>query len=389
MKKVMLVVGTRPEAIKMAPIFLEIASRPAEFDAKLCATAQHRQMLDQVLQVFNITPAFDLDAMRPAQSLNQLLPDLVRGLGELLERERPDRVLVQGDTTTAFAGAMSAFQLQIPVGHVEAGLRTHDLSAPFPEEGNRKLISAIADLHFAPTQHAAENLRREGIAEPSVVVTGNSVIDALFWVLANRKIDPTAILPSVPAKAPWILVTGHRRESFGAGFRALCTALTELAGRFKNHQFVYPVHLNPLVRDTVFNMLDGLDNIHLVDPVDYVTFVHLMQRAEFIISDSGGIQEEATALGKPVLVTRAVTERPEAIEAGVCTLVGTDPERIFAKASELIKRNNVFAQPAITRRIYGDGRAASRIADALLETASDTPSFDRMEHMNQVVPTKG
>lgn len=389
MKKVMLVVGTRPEAIKMAPIFLEIASRPTEFDAKLCATAQHRQMLDQVLQVFNITPDFDLDAMRPAQSLNQLLPDLVRGLGELLERERPDRVLVQGDTTTAFAGAMSAFQLQIPVGHVEAGLRTHDLSAPFPEEGNRKLISAIADLHFAPTQHAAENLRREGVAEPSIVVTGNSVIDALFWVLANRKIDPTAILPSVPAKAPWILVTGHRRESFGAGFRDLSTALAELAGRFKSHQFVYPVHLNPLVRDTVFNMLDGLDNIHLVDPVDYVTFVHLMQRAEFIISDSGGIQEEATALGKPVLVTRAVTERPEAIEAGVCTLVGTDPERIFAKASELIKRNNVFAQRAITRRIYGDGRAASRIADALLETASDTPAFDRMEHMNQVAPTKG
>lgn len=365
MKKVMLVVGTRPEAIKMAPIYRELAARPADFNVTVCATAQHRQMLDQVLRIFEIEPSFDLDAMRPGQSLNGLVPDVMRGLGEVFEREGPDLVLVQGDTSSAFAGAMSAFHLQIPVGHVEAGLRTHDKTAPFPEEVNRKLISAIADVHFAPTRHAQENLLREGVPEHTVHLTGNTVIDALFWVLKYRPADLSEQLGSVPENAPLILVTGHRRESFGEGFRNICTALIEIAGRNPTHQIVYPVHLNPNVRGTVFEMLGGAENIHLVEPMEYVPFVHLMDRALFIISDSGGIQEEATALGKPVLVTRDVTERPEAVKAGVCRLVGTDPSRILEEASSLIERSSVFEQNEGACRVYGDGRAASRIAAAI------------------------
>lgn len=365
MKKVLLVVGTRPEAIKMAPVFQELAARPDAFDVTLCATGQHREMLDQVLRIFGIDPADDLDAMRPGQSLNSLLPDLVRGLGAVYERRRPDIVLVQGDTTSAFAGAMAAFHLQIPVGHVEAGLRTYDRSAPFPEEGNRRLISAIADWHFAPTGHAARNLRNEGVAAQSVTVTGNTVIDALFWVLKHRSATLSELLPTAPADAPWILVTGHRRESFGEGFRNICSALIEIAQRFPAHHIVYPVHLNPRVRDTVLKMLGDAANIHLVDPIDYVPFVHLMQRAEFIISDSGGIQEEATALGKTVLVTRAVTERPEAIEAGVCKLVGTDPAKIVGEAAALLERDAEAGRRAKPAQIYGDGRAARRIADTI------------------------
>jgi UDP-N-acetylglucosamine 2-epimerase len=260
---------------------------------------------------------------------------------------------------------MAAFHLQIPVGHVEGGLRTYDKSAPFPEEVNRKLISAIADLHFAPTEHARENLLKEGVPADTVEVTGNTVIDAMFWVLRNRRADVSALLETVPQEAPWILVTGHRRESFGEGFRNICTALSTLAGRYPGHQIVYPVHLNPNVRDTVFGMLGDAENIHLVEPMDYVPFVHLMDRADFIISDSGGIQEEATALGKPVLVTREVTERPEAIEAGVCRLVATDPATILREASALVEQNSVFERNARACEVYGDGHAARRIAEAI------------------------
>ncbi|EPX85750.1 non-hydrolyzing UDP-N-acetylglucosamine 2-epimerase [Salipiger mucosus] len=260
---------------------------------------------------------------------------------------------------------MAAFHLQIPVGHVEAGLRTYDKRAPFPEEVNRRLISTIADLHFAPTAHAEENLLREGVPPDTIEVTGNTVIDALFWVLANRTADLSGLLSEVPSEAPWILVTGHRRESFGEGFRNLCIALNEIAERYPGHQIVYPVHLNPRVRETVFEMLKDRSNIHLVEPMDYVPFVHLMQRSEFIISDSGGIQEEATALGKSVLVTREVTERPEAVMAGVCRLVGTDPEKILRGAASLLDRNSAFANDPSARQIYGDGHAAARIVDAI------------------------
>lgn len=365
MKKVMLIAGTRPEAIKMAPIFQVLSARADRFDVTVCATAQHRQMLDQVLRIFEITPKFDLDAMRPGQSLNGLVPEVMRGLDTVLQRERPDLVLVQGDTSSALAGAMAAFHLQIPVGHVEAGLRTYNKQAPYPEEVNRRLISAIADLHFAPTRHAGENLLREGVGQEDIEVTGNTVIDALFWVLANRHADVSGLLADVPWDAPWILVTGHRRESFGEGFRNICRALAELAARYPEQQIVYPVHLNPRVRETVFGMLGDARNIHLVEPMDYVPFVHLMQRSEFIISDSGGIQEEATALGKPVLVTREVTERPEAVMAGVCKLVGTDTEKILHEATALIEQNSVFQQNAGAREVYGDGHAAERIAAAI------------------------
>lgn len=365
MTSVLLIVGTRPEAIKMAPVYLEMAARPDEFDVSVCATAQHRQMLDQVLRVFDIVPRFDLDAMRPGQTLNGLVPDVMRGLGTVFEEAAPDLVLVQGDTSSAFAGAMAAFHLQIPVAHVEAGLRTYDKRAPFPEEGNRRLISSIADLHFPPTRHAAANLAREGVGADSMVVTGNTVIDALFWVLEHAQADLSSVTRRIPAEAPWILVTGHRRESFGEGFRNICRGLRAIAETCPTHQIIYPVHLNPNVRDTVLGMLGDIDNIHLLDPMDYVPFVHLMRQADFIISDSGGIQEEATALGKPVLVMREVTERPEAVKAGICKLVGTDPDRILREATALAQSRSPPSPAA--RKVYGDGHAAKRIADAIAQ----------------------
>ncbi|SER99325.1 UDP-N-Acetylglucosamine 2-epimerase [Tranquillimonas rosea] len=365
MTSVLLIVGTRPEAIKMAPVYLEMAARPDEFDVSVCATAQHRQMLDQVLRVFDIVPRFDLDAMRPGQTLNGLVPDVMRGLGTVFEEAAPDLALVQGDTSSAFAGAMAAFHLQIPVAHVEAGLRTYDKRAPFPEEGNRRLISSIADLHFPPTRHAAANLAREGVGADSMVVTGNTVIDALFWVLEHAQADLSSVTRRIPAEAPWILVTGHRRESFGEGFRNICRGLRAIAETCPTHQIIYPVHLNPNVRDTVLGMLGDIDNIHLLDPMDYVPFVHLMRQADFIISDSGGIQEEATALGKPVLVMREVTERPEAVKAGICKLVGTDPDRILREATALAQSRSPPSPAA--RKVYGDGHAAKRIADAIAQ----------------------
>lgn len=365
MTSVLLIVGTRPEAIKVAPVYLEMAARPDEFDVSVCATAQHRQMLDQVLRVFDIVPRFDLDAMRPGQTLNGLVPDVMRGLGTVFEEAAPDLVLVQGDTSSAFAGAMAAFHLQIPVAHVEAGLRTYDKRAPFPEEGNRRLISSIADLHFPPTRHAAANLAREGVGADSMVVTGNTVIDALFWVLEHAQADLSSVTRRIPAEAPWILVTGHRRESFGEGFRNICRGLRAIAETCPTHQIIYPVHLNPNVRDTVLGMLGDIDNIHLLDPMDYVPFVHLMRQADFIISDSGGIQEEATALGKPVLVMREVTERPEAVKAGICKLVGTDPDRILREATALAQSRSPPSPAA--RKVYGDGHAAKRIADAIAQ----------------------
>ena len=365
MRKIMLIVGTRPEAIKMAPVYMELAARPSEFEVSVCATGQHRQMLDQVLRIFGIRPDFDLDAMQPGQTLNGLVPMVMQGLGDVFERTQPDVVLVQGDTSSAVAGAMAAFHLQIPVGHVEAGLRTYNKLAPFPEEVNRRLISGIADMHFTPTPYAEANLLKERIEPQDILVTGNTVIDALYWVLEHKAPDLTPFTGHIPADRPWILVTGHRRESFGEGFRNICMGLLQISQKYPKHQIVYPVHLNPRVRETVNAMLGELENIHLIEPMDYVPFVHLMRRAEFIISDSGGIQEEATALGKPVLVMRDVTERPEAVRAGVCKLVGTDPAKIVNAASALIDQKAANLHSEATRKVYGDGHAAKRIADAL------------------------
>lgn len=375
MKKVMLIVGTRPEAIKMAPVYMELAARPSEFEVSVCATGQHRQMLDQVLRIFGMRPDIDLDAMQPGQSLNGLVPTVMRGLGAVFEQAQPDVVLVQGDTSSAVAGAMAAFHLQIPVGHVEAGLRTYNRHAPFPEEVNRKVISSIADLHFAPTQHAEANLLNECVAAQDIVVTGNTVIDALYWVLKHKAPDMEPYTGTIPKGDGWILVTGHRRESFGDGFRDICLGLKEISEKYPAQQIIYPVHLNPKVRETVNAMLGDQENIHLIEPMDYVPFVHLMQQAAFIISDSGGIQEEATALGKPVLVMRDVTERPEAVQAGVCKLVGTDPAKIIKEASALIDGASWVGQGAAARKVYGDGHAARRIADALAEDERAVSSF--------------
>ena len=362
MKKVMLIVGTRPEAIKMAPVYMELAARPSEFEVSVCATGQHRQMLDQVLRIFGMRPDIDLDAMQPGQSLNGLVPTVMRGLGAVFEQAQPDVVLVQGDTSSAVAGAMAAFHLQIPVGHVEAGLRTYNRHAPFPEEVNRKVISSIADLHFAPTQHAEANLLNECVAAQDIVVTGNTVIDALYWVLKHKAPDMEPYTGTIPKGDGWILVTGHRRESFGDGFRDICLGLKEICEKYPAQQIIYPVHLNPKVRETVNAMLGDQENIHLIEPMDYVPFVHLMQQAAFIISDSGGIQEEATALGKPV-------------QAGVCKLVGTDPAKIIKEASALIDGASWVGQGAAARKVYGDGHAARRIADALAEDERAVSSF--------------
>ncbi|MCP4698807.1 MAG: UDP-N-acetylglucosamine 2-epimerase (non-hydrolyzing) [Gammaproteobacteria bacterium] len=361
--KVMLVFGTRPEAIKMAPVVAELKKRSADFIPVVCVTAQHRHMQDQALSVFGIKPDYDLDLMKPGQSLNDIVSRVLQGISEIFAREKPDYVLVQGDTSTAFAAALAAFHAQIAVGHVEAGLRTHQKYAPFPEEINRKMLSTIAEKHFAPTPFAGNVLRREGYVEDSIIVTGNTVIDALFWVLKNTQPAELPELQDIFPEKPIILVTGHRRESFGEGFHDICVGLKMIAEKYPHYHIVYPVHLNPNVQEPVLSLLGGIDNVRLMQPVEYVKFVHLMKRSKFIISDSGGIQEEATALGKPVLVMRDVTERPEGVEAGVCKLVGADAQRIAAEASRLIDDPEAYA--GNTTQLFGDGFAARRIVDAL------------------------
>jgi UDP-N-acetylglucosamine 2-epimerase (non-hydrolysing) len=368
MPKVLFVFGTRPEAIKLCPVVLHLLARPAEFVTRVCVTAQHRGMLDQVLGAFGVKPDWDLDLMQPGQTLFQSTARILSALEPVLAAERPDMVLVQGDTTSTLCGALAAFYARVAVGHIEAGLRTWDLQQPFPEEMNRVLTSRITDLHFAPTESAAGNLRDEGVAPERIFVTGNTGIDAVLYVrdgLAAGRL-PGAALAGVGEGRRLVVVTAHRRESFGGGFERICRALRRIADR-GDVQLVYPVHRNPNVQDPVNRHLADHPRILLLEPLDYVPFVDLMRRADLLITDSGGVQEEGPSLGKPILVMREKTERPEAVAAGTVRLVGTDEERIVAEASRLL--DDAAARDAMSKvhNPYGDGRASERIAGHLLE----------------------
>lgn len=359
-KRILAVVGTRPEAIKMAPVVLELRNH-GWAEVRVLATAQHRQMLDQVLATFGIVPDIDLDIMRPNQSLPDLTARLLSALDTVLESEAPDVVLVQGDTTTVMTVALAAFYRRIPVGHVEAGLRTGDMSNPFPEEMNRVVAGRLARWHFAPTSASRNNLLREGFADDSIHITGNTVIDALLQV-AERDI----VLPfDLPADRRLVLVTAHRRENFGSPFREICAAIRDLTDRHEDIHVVYPVHPNPNVAGPAYEILGGHPRINLIDPLDYLPFVSAMRRAHIILTDSGGVQEEAPALGKPVLVMRYETERPEAVAVGVVKLVGPDREAILREAGELLDDAAAYSAMAKGVSPYGDGKAASRIAEIL------------------------
>lgn len=369
-KRILSIFGTRPEAIKMAPVVQAIATDP-ELEGFVCVTAQHREMLDQVLQLFDITPDYDLDIMKPGQTLHQVTSSIITGLQPILDDLKPDIILVHGDTATTFAAALAGYYAQIPVGHVEAGLRTGNLYSPWPEEGNRKLTGVLTRLHFAPTQTSQANLLAEGIPQDHVIITGNTVIDALFMIRDRIKSDPslyanaTQDLTFLDPKKRMILVTGHRRESFGGGFEAMCKALRTLSETYPNDLIVYPVHLNPNVQKPVNSLLSGLTNVHLIPPLDYLPFVALMDAAHIILTDSGGIQEEAPSLGKPVLVMRDTTERPEAVDAGTVILVGTDTDRIVNEASALMDHPKRYEQMSLAHNPYGDGKASARIVAKL------------------------
>lgn len=375
--KILAVFGTRPEAIKMAPVVNALKGRPDRFSCVVCVTAQHREMLDPVLDLFSIAPDHDLNLMRPGQGLHDVSTAVLRELPAVLEMERPGLVLVHGDTTTTMTATLAAYYARVPIGHVEAGLRTGNKYAPFPEEINRKVTGAIADLHFAPTRAAKENLLREGIPEGSIVVTGNTVIDALLSVVDRLKRDPALAkrmeteFPFLDPSKKLILVTGHRRENFGEGFENICRALAGIASLRPGAEILYPVHLNPNVQEPVRRILgDGRrGNVHLIRPVDYLPFVYLMSRCHLIVTDSGGIQEEAPSLGKPVLVLREVTERPEAIAAGTVRLVGTDREKIVAETLRLLDDPEAYRSMSTANNPYGDGKAAGRIADFLVSWA--------------------
>jgi len=368
--KILIVFGTRPEAIKMAPVVGEL-KKSESFEVKVCVTAQHRQMLDQVLDLFQLKPDFDLNLMRSGQDLTDITVSVLQGLREVFATWKPDLVLVHGDTTTTLATSLAAFYQRIRVGHVEAGLRTHNKYSPWPEEVNRTVAGVVSSLHFAPTELSRRNLIAEGISQSAIHVTGNTVIDALRSVVA--RFDQDAPLKASldrrfdfldPAKR-LILVTGHRRENFGQGFENICNALARIS-RLEGIEVVYPVHLNPNVQDPVRRILSGAAGIHLIEPLDYLPFVYLMNRAALVITDSGGIQEEAPSLGKPVLVMRDTTERPEAVEAGTVKLVGTDADRIFDEAKLLLEDRSCYERMARAHNPYGDGLAAQRIAKILL-----------------------
>jgi len=368
-KKISVVFGTRPEAIKLAPVILALKADP-QFECRVCVTAQHREMLDQVLLAFEIVPDEDLNLMQPNQTLASLTARAIESLDSYFADEKPDMVMVQGDTTTVFCAALVAFYHHIPIAHVEAGLRTHNLNSPWPEEANRVLTSHLAALHFAPTATSRENLLKEGIHADRIHVTGNTVIDALFIALKKIKASP----PDIPglsneiiephSNKPLVLITGHRRENFGGGFKNICEAISELAVRFPQVDFVYPVHLNPNVQKPVYDLLAGHQNIHLISPLDYLPFVALMNRATLILTDSGGVQEEAPSLGKPVLVMRDTTERPEAVEMGTVKLVGADEKAIVEEATTLLTDHKAYAAMANAVNPYGDGKATQRILHA-------------------------
>ncbi|EKK5199514.1 UDP-N-acetylglucosamine 2-epimerase (non-hydrolyzing) [Cronobacter sakazakii] len=368
--RVLTVFGTRPEAIKMAPLVHALAQDPA-FDTRVCVTAQHRQMLDQVLHLFSIVPDYDLNIMKPGQGLTEITCRILEGLKPILTEFRPDVVLVHGDTTTTIATSLAAFYQRIPVGHVEAGLRTGDLYSPWPEEANRTLTGHLAMYHFAPTELSRQNLLRENIPDARIFVTGNTVIDALIAVRDRVMADEPLRLrletqyPFLDGDKKMILVTGHRRESFGEGFEQICRALADIAAQNRDVQIVYPVHLNPNVTEPVNRILGHIDNIVLIEPQEYLPFVWLMNHAWLILTDSGGIQEEAPSLGKPVLVMRETTERPEAVEAGTVRLVGTDTQRIVAEVTRLLHDEAVYQAMSHAHNPYGDGQACEQILHAL------------------------
>lgn len=370
--KLLTIIGTRPEAIKMAPLMLLLKEHEA-IDARVCVTAQHREMLDQVLKLFLINPEYDLNIMKPKQSLSEITANILIALEPVLKEFQPDVVLVHGDTSTTLSATLAAYYQKIPVAHVEAGLRTGDLYSPWPEEGNRSLTGAIARFHFAPTTASRDNLLRENISDDNIVVTGNTVIDALIWVqnkiTADKGMQGKLAInyPFLDETRKMILVTGHRRESFGRGFEDICTALVEIAESNPKVIIVYPVHLNPNVREPVNRLLKNVNNIYLIEPQDYLPFVFLMMKANIILTDSGGIQEEAPSLGKPVLVMRETTERPEAVDAGTVKLVGTDTATITSEVDTLLNQPDAYKAMSRAHNPYGDGKACERIVNTLIE----------------------
>jgi len=370
MKKIITVFGTRPEAIKMAPL-VHALQADDRFDAKICVTAQHREMLDQVLELFEIEPDYDLNIMKAGQTLNDVTTAILLGIKPVFEDFKPDVVLVHGDTATTFAASLAAFYQKIKVGHVEAGLRTGNIFSPWPEEANRKLTSAITNYHFAPTAGSRDNLLREGVSENAITVTGNTVIDALFWVRKKLKQD-SSLSNELSSRFDYldidkklILVTGHRRESFGGGFERICKALRQIAMNNPDVQVLYPVHLNPNVQEPVIRLLKGINNVFLIEPQQYLPFCYLMGRASIILTDSGGIQEEAPSLGKPVLVMRETTERPEAVDAGTVRLVGTDVDLIVGQVDLLLTNSTEYQKMSRAHNPYGDGKASLRICQRL------------------------
>lgn len=383
MRKVLLVFGTRPEAIKMAPLVMELQKQKERIETVVCVTGQHREMLDQVLEIFDIKPDYDLNIMKRGQDLYDVTARVLTGMREVLKEIKPDIVLVHGDTTTSTAAALAAFYQQIPVGHVEAGLRTHNIYSPWPEEMNRLLTGRLATYHFSPTPLSRNNLIKESINDRNIIVTGNTVIDALYWVVDkiknNKELDNE--LESVLSKAGYdvnrldngkklVLITGHRRENFGDGFINMCTAIKDLTVKYPNVDFVYPMHLNPNVRKPIHEVfgedLSGLKNMFFIEPLEYLSFVYLMEKSSIVLTDSGGIQEEAPGLGKPVLVMRDTTERPEALDAGTVKLVGTDYNKIVNEVSSLIDDKTAYEKMSKAVNPYGDGLACRRIVNALL-----------------------
>jgi UDP-N-acetylglucosamine 2-epimerase (non-hydrolysing) len=368
--KVLTVFGTRPEAIKMAPL-VKALNADARFDNKVCVTGQHREMLDEVLDIFEITPDFDLNIMAPNQGLSDITSKILLGMREILHQYRPDIVLVHGDTSTTFGAALAAFYSKIKVGHIEAGLRTGDIYSPWPEEANRKLTSSITNLHFAPTRSSANNLIAEGVDATNIYVTGNTVVDALFLAMDKIQNSPS-LLKNLETKYDFlnsgrkkILVTGHRRENFGIGFENICKALATISERNRDIQILYPVHLNPNVREPVNKFLNGTENIHIIEPVGYLDFVYLMDSVHLILTDSGGIQEEAPSLGKPVLVMRDTTERPEALNAGTVKLVGTNSQKIISEVEHLLADASSYQKMSLTHNPYGDGNSCEKILSVL------------------------
>ena len=376
MKKVLLVFGTRPEAIKMAPL-VKAFEKEKSLQVKVCVTAQHREMLDQVLHLFDIHPAYDLNLMKAGQDLYDITSNVLLGLRVVLREFQPDIVLVHGDTTTTFASSLAAFYEKIKVGHVEAGLRTRDIYSPWPEEANRQITGVLTNYHFSPTTVSKENLLKENKDPRDIIVTGNTVIDALFLVLdkienhlelKNKILEDIYTHYGLNENKKFILVTGHRRENFGQGFISICEALKILANNNPEIDIVYPVHLNPNVQKPVKQILSDIPNVYLIPPLQYESFIYMMYQSYFIITDSGGVQEEAPSLGKPVLVMRDTTERPEAVKAGTVKLVGTDKKRIVKEAQKLLDDNTVYAQMAQAHNPYGDGKACTRIVEFLKET---------------------